>query len=495
MNNLIVLPMVIPLLVGVLLVFLRSFIKLQQWITFIFLLINAVISFIILQRIQVDGIISLDFGGWVAPFGILFVADSFAMLLVLTTNIVSAICVLYAIHTIGKRREKFYFYSFVNFLIAGVNGSFLTGDIFNLFVTFEVMLLASYALITLGGTKAQLKESLKYIAINVVSSSLFLIAIAYLYGTLGTLNMAHLSMRIAEVGQTPILTVISLLFLIVFSLKSGLLLYQWLPGSYSAPPTAIAALFGALLTKVGVYALFRIFTLLFYHEQQITHTIIGIMAGITLIGGCIGALAYTNIRQIVSYNVVIAIGFILVGLAIMTPTAMEGAIFYLIHDMFVKALLFLLAGTIIYLTKSERLDEISGLIRNYPTLGWMFFITVLSLTGIPPLSGFLGKVLLGEAAIATESYILLGLSFASSLVVLYSLLRVFMSCFWGETIISEEEEIPLRKRVILPSALLVGVTFALGIGAEVIAPYLSDAARTLTNPSIYIDAIMSSRDT
>src|SRR5690625_1093537 len=308
MNNLIVLPMVLPLLTGVLLIFYRSFIKRQRWVTFISLLINAVISFIILHQIQTEGIITLDFGGWMPPFGILFVADSFAMLLVLTTNIVSAICVLYAMPTIGEKREKYYFYSFVNFLVAGVNGSFLTGDIFNLFVTFEVMLLASYVLITLGGTKLQLKESLKYIAINVVSSSLFLIAIAYLYGTLGTLNMAHLSVRIAEVGQTPLLTIISLLFLIVFSLKSGLLLYQWLPGSYSTPPTAVAALFGALLTKVGIYAIFRVFTLLFYHETAITHSIIGVMAGLTLIGGMVGAVAYPNIRYIVSYNVVISIG-------------------------------------------------------------------------------------------------------------------------------------------------------------------------------------------
>lgn len=493
MNNLIVLPMALPLLVGVLLIFFRSYIVRQRWITFGSLIINAIISFYILERIQSEGIITLDFGGWVPPFGILFVADSFAILLVLTTNIVSAICVLYAMPTIGLNREKYYFYSFVNFLVAGVNGSFLTGDIFNLFVTFEVMLLASYVLITLGGSKLQLKEAVKYIAINVVSSSLFLIAIAYLYGTLGTLNMAHLSQRIAEVGQTPGLTVISFLFLIVFGLKSGLVLYQWLPGSYSTPPTAIVALFGALLTKVGVYALFRMFSLLFYHDQQITHTIIGIMAGITIVGGCIGAVAYTNIRQIVVYNVVIAIGFILVGLAIMTPTAIEGAIFYLIHDMFLKALLFLLAGTMIYLTKTEKLDEMSGLIRNYPVLGWMFFIALLSLTGIPPLSGFLGKVLIGEAAIATGAYVLLGLSFASGLVVLYSLLRVFMSCFWGETIISKEEEIPLNKKLVLPSALFVVITFVLGIGAEGIAPYLSNAAETLTNPSIYIDAIMSDK--
>src|SRR5690625_2015829 len=491
MNNLIVFPMVLPLITGVLLVFFSSYIAVQRWTTFIMLIINSMISFAILNKIQLEGILRLDFGEWLPPFGILFVADSFATILVLTTNIVSAICILYAMKTIGEKREQLFFYSFVCFLVAGVNGSFLTGDIFNLFVTFEVMLLASYVLITLGGSRPQFKESLKYIAINVVSSSLFLIAIGYLYGTLGTLNMAHLSVRISEVGQTPILTVISLLFLIVFSIKSGLLLYQWLPGAYSTPPTAVAALFGALMTKVGIYALFRIFTLLFYQEQQITHTIISIMAILTLVGGAIGAIAYTNIRQIISYNVVISVGFILVGLAVMTTTAFEGVIYYLIHDMIVKALLFLLGGTIIYLTQSETLDEISGLIRNYPSLGWMFFITVLSLNGIPPLSGFIGKLLIGQGAIETEAYVLLTVSFLSSMVVLYSLIRIFMSCFWGETIISEDEEKPFLKGMWIPCALLVFITAGLGVGADSISIFVKDAANTLINPSIYIDAVLN----
>lgn len=491
MNNVLVLLMVVPLLVGILLVFFPNYIKFQRWSTFISLLFNALLSFWVLQHIVSKGIITLNFGNWEAPFGISFVGDSFSVLLVLTTNIVSAICVLYAMNTIGFAREKMYFYPFVLFLVAGVNGSFLTGDLFILFVTFEVMLLASYALITLGGTKKQLQESFKYIAINVVSSSLFLIAIAYLYGLLGTLNMAHLSERISEAGQTPLLTVVSLLFLIVFSLKSGLLLYQWLPGSYSTPPPVVAAIFGALLTKVGIYALFRTFTLLFYHEQQITHTIIGIMAAITLIGGCIGAIAYRNIRQIVSYNVIIAVGFILVALAVMNLSAMEGAIFYLIHDMVVKALLFLLAGSMIYVTKSDRLGDISGLIRNYPLLGWMFFITVLSLTGIPPLSGFIGKVLLGIGVIEAKSYGLLALSMLSGFVVLYSLLRIFMSCFWGETIISEEEEIPLEKGQLIPSAILILLTIGIGFGIEGLTPYIQDAAQTLMNPTIYIDAVLS----
>ena len=266
------------------------------------------------------------------------------MLLVLTTAIVTGILLLYAFSSIGKAHENMFFYPFVFFLIAGVNGSFLTGDLFNLFVCFEVMLLSSYVLITLGGRKVQLVESIKYVSINVLSSWFFLVGIAYLYGTVGTLNMAHLSVRIAEVGQGPLLTVISIIFLIVFSLKVGLLLYFWLPGSYSAPPTVVAALFGALLTKVGIYAMFRVFTLIFYHEPGITHMMIGIMAAITMIGGSIGAIAYNDIRQIVSYNVVIAVGFILVGLAVSTEVAIQGSIYYLIHDMIIKALLFLTCG-------------------------------------------------------------------------------------------------------------------------------------------------------
>ena len=491
MNNIVVLPMVIPLLVGVFLIFLRPFIKVQRVLSLLAVVATGIVSIYLLNVIQSEGILRLDFGGWLPPYGILFVADSFSVLLVLTTAIVSALILLYAFSTIGAARENMFFYSFVLFLIAGVNGSFLTGDLFNLFVCFEVMLLASYVLITLGGRKVQLVESIKYVVINVLSSWFFLLGIAYLYGSVGTLNMAHLSERIAEVGQGPLLTTISIIFLIVFSLKSGLLLYFWLPGSYSAPPTAVAALFGALLTKVGIYAMFRTFTLIFYHEPSITHTLIGIMAVLTMIGGSIGAIAYKDVRQIVTYNVVITVGFILVGLAVSTEVAITGSIYYLVHDMIIKALLFLLAGTMIYLTGTSKIEEMSGLIRNYPALGWLFFLTTLSLAGIPPLSGFIGKLYVGQGAVEAGNYLLLAIAFLSSMFVLYSLLQIFMNAFWGETIISEDEEVPLKKRLLLPCVILGIGTISLGIGAESIAAYVSDAATTLMNPEIYIDAVMN----
>lgn len=490
MTNLLVLPLALPLIVGIMLVFFRNYIKLQRWTSGLVLITNIVVSIYILVAIQQEGIIRLDFGGWEPPFGILFVADSFAMLLVITASLVSAICLLYAAFSIGQKREQAYFYPFVLILIAGVNGSFLTGDLFNLFVCFEVMLLASYVLITHGGTKRQLTESIKYIAINVVSSWFFLVGIAFIYGSLGTLNFAQLSERIAETGQTPLITIISILFIIVFAIKSGIVLYQWLPGSYSAPPTAIAALFGALLTKVGLYAFIRMFTLLFSHEAAFTHTFMGWLAIITLVGGSIGAIAYTDIRQVVSYNVVIAVGFILLGLAIFNTVAIEGAIYYLIHDIIIKGLLFLLAGTIIALTGTAKVEEMSGLIKNYPLLGWLFFVSVLSLAGIPPLSGFIGKLFIGIGAIHSGAYILLAVGFLSSLAVLYSLMKIFMSSFWGETIIGAEEEKKLKAGWMIPCVLLTIFTFAIGIGTEGIAVYVNDAAKTLMNPTIYIDAVL-----
>lgn len=490
MNNIIVFPMLLPILAGILLIFVPRSSVLQRGVSLAVMLINICISIFLLNKIQTDGVLRLDFGGWEPPFGILFVADSFSVILVLTASIVASACILYASFSIDKSYEQKYFYSFVNFLVAGVNGSFLTGDLFNLYVQFEIMLLASYVLVAFGGRKFQLRESVKYIAINVLSSWIFLIAIALLYGSVGTLNMAHISERVAEVGQTPLMTVISIVFLTVFALKSGLLLYFWLPGSYSAPPTAVAALFGGLLTKVGVYAMVRMFTLIFYHEPDITHTIIGVLAGLTLIGGSIGAVAYKDIRLIVSYNVVIAIGFMLVGLAVMTQTAMEGTIYYLVHDMIVKTLLFLLAGTVISLTGQTKIDEMSGLIRNYPSLGWMFFIVMFSLAGIPPMSGFIGKVLVGEGAAEAGSYLLVALAFISSIFVLYSLLRVFLNSFWGETLISAEDQAPLKAGLLVPCIILTAGTFVIGLGAEYLAVYIKDAAYTLMNPEIYIEAIL-----
>lgn len=492
MNNVIILPIIIPLIAGIIMIVFRNNIRFHRLFSILAIVVTGMLSGFLINQIKTEGIQTLQLGGWQAPFGISLVVDMFAGLLLLTTSVVAFACLVYAFNSIGKERERFYFYPFFLFLITGVNGSFLTGDLFNLFVFFEVMLVASYVLISLGGTKAQLRESLKYILINVLSSFLFLVAVAYLYAMTGTLNLAHLSVRVAEVGQDGLMTTVALLFLIVFGLKAGLFLFFWLPGSYSAPPTAISAIFAALLTKVGIYAIFRIFTLVFYHEPQITHLLIGIMAAITMVLGAIGAVAHWDIKKILAYNVIIGVGFIISGLAAFTSSGIMGSIYYLMHDIVIKALIFLLGGTIIALTGTSKLKEFSGLIRNYPYLGWMFFIAALSLSGIPPLSGFLGKVYITKGTFEAGYFWLGAIGLFTSLMVLYSIMKIFMNSFWGETSLSDEMENRTTKGLLFPIGFLTVATIALGLGAEGIHAYVELATEGLLNPILYIEAVFGS---
>ncbi len=489
MNNVVILPLLIPLFTAVVLIFFQQQVNLQRVISSISVLLNVGVSLYVVVQVKQQGIQTLFMGGWVPPYGIVFVADMFAALLVLTTTLVSAACLFYAFSSIGESREKHYFYPFFHFLIVGVTGSFLTGDIFNLFVCFEVMLIASYALITIGGKKNQLRESLKYILVNIVSSILFVASVAYLYAVVGTLNMAHLSLRVAEAGQGGILNVIAVLFLIVFGLKAGLFLFFWLPGSYNAPPIVVIALFGALLTKVGVYAIFRIFTLIFYHETAITQTLIGWMSVITIALGVIGAVAYRDVNRILIYNIVAAVGFISFGLAVGNRSAIEGAIFYLMHDMIVKALLFLLGGALITVAGTGRLKEMGGLIKKHPMLGWMFFIAAMALVGVPPLSGFVGKLLVIQGGLEDGFYLWTAIGLGSSLLILYSMMKIFMKAFWGE------EHQPLieggsTKGLLVPAAGLLILVVGLGLGAEWVLPYVSDAGKVLLDPEIYIQAVL-----
>ncbi|MBZ9534625.1 Na+/H+ antiporter subunit D [Cytobacillus oceanisediminis] len=490
MNNIVILPIILPIVFAMIMVIFRDKVMLHRVLSLVAIGSVFVVTVILIGQIKHAGIQSVQLGGWEAPFGVSMVADMFAAILVLVTSIVSFCCLLYAFHSIGEQREKYYFYPLFLILVTGVNGSFFTGDIFNLFVCFEVMLVASYVLISLGGTRVQLRESIKYILINIISSFLFLVAIAYLYAITGTLNFAHLSVRIAEVGQDGLMTTVAILFLVVFSLKAGLFLFFWLPGSYSAPPTAISAIFAALLTKVGMYAIIRVFTLIFYHEVQITHLLIGILAAITMTLGAIGAVAYRDIYKVMTYNVVIGVGFILAGLATYTTVGLTGSIYYFIHDMVIKALIFLLGGTIIHLTGTSKLDDMNGLIRLHPQLGWMFFIAALSLSGIPPLSGFLGKIFITQGTFTSEYYWLGAFGLISSLFVLYSIMKVFMSVFWGYTDLTLEQEKGTTKGLMLPIALLTFLTIALGLGTEGIHQYVDTAVEGLMNPHYYIEAIL-----
>ncbi|WP_077621431.1 Na+/H+ antiporter subunit D [Sediminibacillus massiliensis] len=491
MSNLAVLPIVIPLLAGILLAFVHKKTILVRNLAKIFTLGNTAVVAAVFYQVYQNGTIILETGGWQAPYGIVLVADLFAITLVLTTNIIGLACVFYAPKSLSAKQESFYFYTFYFLLITGVSGAFLTGDLFNLFVFFEVLLMASYALIVLGGEKVQLRESIKYVLVNLFSSILFVTTISFLYSVVGTVNMAQIAQRVQEVDQRGILTTIGILLFFVFGTKAALFpLYYWLPKPYIVPNPVVSALFGALLTKVGVYSIIRVFTLIFIHETSITHEMFIWIAGFTLVFGTIGALSTNNIKLIVAYNIIPAIGFMIMGVGIFNETAISGAIYYLVNDMIIKAALFLLVGAVTYLAGTSDLRKMSGLINQYPLLGWLLFISAFVLAGIPPFSGFIGKLLILQGGMEAEEITIVIIGLLASLLILYSVMKIFLRGFWGQ----KDESIKVDKKAAnhftIPIAFLMFFSVLLGIGAELFYPVVEDITNDLMNPDIYIDSVL-----
>lgn len=492
MSNLVTLPILIPFLIGVILIFFARNLAIQRYISGVTAFVLLGLSFYLAYVVYVDGIQTVALGNWEAPFGIVFVADIFATLMVVLASIVGIVCLFFAFQTIHEDREKFYFYPFYFFLLTGVNGAFLTGDIFNLFVFFEVMLIASYILIVLGGTKYQLRESFKYVAINIFSSILFIAGIAYLYALVGTLNLADIAVKVAEVEQQGIVTVVAIVLLLVFAIKGALFpLYFWLPNSYYGPPAAIAALFGGLLTKVGIYAIIRIFTLIFNHDPGFTHhTIILALAGFTMFFGVLGAVSQFDFKRILSFHIISQVGYMVMGLGIFTPLAIAGAIYYIAHHIIVKAALFLFAGATQRITGTTDLHKMGGLLKTHPWLGWLFLVAAISLAGIPPLSGFFSKFALIIAGLEGRHYIIVTVSLIVGLLTLFSMMKIFIYAFWREQAHTEEQAKTPVAKLLLPIAPLIVLTIVLGIGAEPIFAYSMVAAEQLLDPLQYINAVL-----
>ncbi|GGA68988.1 Na+/H+ antiporter subunit D [Ornithinibacillus halotolerans] len=491
MSNLAILPIIIPMLAGIIVAFTNKNVKVSRFLTKLFSIISLIVVSYVTFEVFTNGSIILETGDWVAPYGIILVADELSIILVLTTNIIAATTAFYAAHSLSLKQETHYYYTFFFMLIAGVSGAFLTGDLFNLFVFFEVLLMASYALIVLGGDKVQLRESVKYVLINLFSSMLFVTAVALLYGVVGTVNMAQIAERVAEVEQRGILTTIGILLFFVFGTKAALFpLYYWLPRPYIVPNPVVSALFGALLTKVGIYSILRVFSLIFIHKMEITHEAFIWIAGLSMIFGVIGALSTNNIKLTIAYNIIPAIGYIIMGIGIFNQDALSGAIYYLVHDMIIKSALFLLVGVIAYVAGTSDLRKMKGLIHHYPLLGWLLFIAAFVLAGIPPFSGFIGKLQLLKGAAAADEIAIIIIGLLSSLLILYSVMKIFIRGFWGE----KDEQNNYTKKAplgtIIPIVCLLAVSVFLGVGAEFVYPSVEGIAEYLLDPEIYIDSVL-----
>lgn len=501
-NPYIVLPIIFPFFTAILLMFFWTKKNVQKLISVLASFVSLGIAVWLLSRVWNFGIHTTQAGDWEAPFGITFVADTFSATLVLLTAISGLAVSLFSTGSVRNARVRFGYFPIFHFLLMGLNGAFLTGDIFNLYVWFEIIIIASFGLITLGGEKAQIEGAVKYVTMNLLASVVFLTAIAILYGLVGSLNMADLSLKVAQIENRGLVNVTAILFLVGFGIKSAVFpLYFWLPASYHTPPPAISAIFGGLLTKVGVYALLRVFTLIFIPDE-FTGTLISWIAALTILAGGLGALVQNNIRKVFSYLIVCHIGFMIAGLGIYSKIALTGAIFYLIHDITVKTNLFLVSGLIFKIKGTYSMRLSGGFYKSFPKLSLLMAIPLFSLVGIPPLSGFWAKVFLIDAGFRKQEYALIGFIIFGSFLTLFIIARVWAEVFWkkGEKVPRKEyvkyfyELKPLKQYVMVISvALLSFVTLYIGLGAENIVKVSETIGGELMDPSNYIQAVLGTQ--
>lgn len=501
MNPEIALPILIPLLTGALSLIAWRSLWSQRLLALAGTGALLLVALLLLERVWSQGILVMHMGVWPAPFGITLVADLLSAIMVLLAAISGVAVAVYSLASMDREHEAFGYYPLLQLLLAGVCGAFLTGDIFNLFVWFEVMLIASFALLVLGGERAQMEGAIKYVTLNLLSSALFLTAIGLLYGLVGTLNMADLAVKLAAVEDRGLVTVLALLFMIAFGIKAGAFpLFFWLPASYHTPPVAISAVFAGLLTKVGVYALFRVFTLIFTQDVGYTHQLLLWGAGLTMLTGVLGAAAQFEFRRILSFHIISQIGYMLMGLALYTPLAILGGIFYILHHILVKTNLFLVSGVAYRLRGSYDLSALGGLYRDAPGLSLIFLIAALSLAGIPPLSGFLAKYILIKAGVEAGQYVIVAVALVVGLLTLYSMVKIWAEVFWKaapEPAAGTSPPSPLRphERWLLygPMLALALMTVAIGLGAHGLYTLAEQAAAQLLNPEGYIEAVLGVR--
>lgn len=493
MKVLIPLPILIPLATAIILVLSFRWRNLQKYISLIGNAVLFIVSVFLFNHINEHGIQAVQMGNWPAPYGITLVADLFSAIMIIITAIMGIAVNIYSIINIDPERQKFGFFPLLNFLLMGVCGAFLTGDIFNLYVWFEVMLMSSFVLMVLGGDKKQMEGGVKYVTINLISSAIFLSGLGILYGQIGTLNMADLALKIRTLPDTEVINIVAMLFLAAFGIKAAVFpMFFWLPASYHTPPAAISAIFAGLLTKVGVYAMIRSFTLFFVVDTGFNHPLILWIAGLTMVTGVLAAASQFEFRRILSFHIISQIGYMIMGLGIFTKLAIAGSVFYIIHHIVVKTNLFLIAGVVNRLKGTYDLKKLGGLYKGYPFLALLFVIPAFSLAGIPPLSGFWAKFVLIKAGLEVGQYAIVIVALVVSVLTLYSMTKIWAEAFWKAAPDKAVEDASQKPEfsLIFPIALLAGITIIIGLMTEPFFNIALKAAEQLIDPAEYIKAVL-----
>jgi multicomponent Na+:H+ antiporter subunit D len=491
-NALLALPILLPLLGAALSVIVGRSRRAQRVVSLVVLGTITVTSVLLLVRVDQDGIDSVQAGGWEAPIGITLVADRLTAIMLVIAMIMLLAVLLFAIGQPGAEGRHVGFHPVYLVLSAGIAAAFLTGDLFNLFVAFEVTLMASYVLITLGGRPGQVRSGMTYIVISLLASTLFLIALAYVYAATGTVNLADLN---GKIGDLPdgLRSGLAVLLIVVFGIKAAIFpLFFWLPDSYPTAPAPVTAAFAGLLTKVGVYAMIRSQTLLFPADTR-PGTLLLVLAGATMVIGVLGAIVQNDIKRILSFHIVSQIGYMVMGLGLFSLAGLAGAVLYIVHHIVVKTTLFLVAGLVEQRAGTGALARLSGMVRVEPLVAVLFLLPALSLAGIPPFSGFVAKLALIDAGVSSGAYLIVGVSLAVSLLTLFSMTKIWSNAFWGHHDQDRFEPAPVTSG---GRALMTGSTVALvvlGVAIAVFARPLYDlserTAEDLLDRRGYVEAV------
>ncbi len=500
--NLILYPLLINIFGAILSLCLYQHHRLQKYAALVISLAFFAISLRLGQVVDLDGIQVLNIGDWMAPFGITFVADRFASMMIIVVSFVAVCASLYLFgYPFGglrNHKDFKFFTTFFHLMMTGVSGAFLTGDLFNLFVMFEILLLASFVLMIMGNRQSQLEGGLKYITINLIASTFFLIGIGLFYGKVGALNMAEIALRLQEGDQGTGALITGILFLISFSIKAAIFPFNfWLPASYHQSHPLISALFASLLTKVGVYAILRLFPLIFITHKEVFQNLLLFLTALTMLAGAFGAVSDMNARRILSFQIIAQIGYMILGIALFTPLSLAATVFCFIHHILTKASLFVASGHLVLYFGHDDLRKMGGLYKHYPWMSFVFLIPALSLAGIPPFSGFFSKFFIFKATYLEGSWIMLGIGVFVAFLTLYSMIKIWIEAYWKNRSPEVELENPMRPHIpigpFLSSVLLTSSLLFVGIFAGPLFEYSTKAAEELINPTLYIEAVLGKK--
>ena len=521
------LPVLIPMLAAAVTLLAGRKPRLQRIIAVIALSAVLVVSAVLVYLADRDGTIALQVGGWgptepgMGPLGITLVVDRLSALMLVVSSIVLLAVVFYAIGQgvrdgDGRQPVSIFLPTYL-VLSAGVFMAFLAGDLFNLFVGFEVLLNASFVLLTIGASRERVRAGISYVMVSMVSSLVFLFGIALVYATTGTLNMAELSVRLDGVSEGT-RTALFAVLLVAFGIKAAVFpLSTWLPDSYPTAPAPVTAVFAGLLTKVGVYAIIRAHSLLFPGGSLDNVLLVAGLA--TMLMGILGAIAQSDIKRLLSFTLVSHIGYMVFGIALSNQLGMSGAIYYVAHHILVQTTLFLVVGLIERQAGASTLERLGGLAAASPVLAFVFVVPALNLGGIPPFSGFIGKVALLEAGSESGSvlaWLLVAGSVITSLLTLYVIARVWTKAFWRSRTDApeghlsggaptalldspEDSDIEFVDRddvgkmpigMLIPTGALIAVGLALTVAAGPIFAYSERAAAEVLDRGQYISAVL-----